>query len=204
MGRYLAIFVCLLLFQVQALEYTQIFENDQICIAKAKIAPYEEVGLHRDVYPSVVVALNGGMITRLEADGRVVDVNFPTGVAVLREADPANEFHRSVNRSGDPIELMIVQLKNSPFVSKKEEPKSYDVMVDLKINCPMSGGLKEFVKSIPPADRRSVNLEEWKASFINSMSSLIRMIENEKIYQAYWSAKTDDCLLQDIEASKDN
>jgi hypothetical protein len=113
MRKTIACLVCSISLAVQALEYNQLFENDQICVAQAKIAPHEEIGLHRDVYPAVVIASKGGIITRLEVDGRVVDVNFPTGVAVFREADPENELHRSVNRSDDPIELMIVQLKNS-------------------------------------------------------------------------------------------
>ncbi len=113
MRKIMAIIACLISFQIQALEYNQLFENDQICIAKAKMLPHEEVGLHRDVYPAVVIALQGGIVTRLEVDGRVTDVNFPTGVAIFREADPENELHRSVNRSDDPLELMIVQFKNS-------------------------------------------------------------------------------------------
>jgi hypothetical protein len=35
---------------VQALEYEPQFENDQISVAKAKIQPHEEIGLHRDAH----------------------------------------------------------------------------------------------------------------------------------------------------------
>ncbi len=111
MSKVLTMLFCSILFQAEALEYNQLFENDQVCIAQVKVFPHEEIGLHRDVYPAVVVALTGGVITRLEADGRVTDVHFPTDVAVFRAADPENELHRSVNRSDDPIELMIIQLK---------------------------------------------------------------------------------------------
>jgi hypothetical protein len=72
---------------------------------------YEEIGLHRDAYPQIVVALQGGIITRLEADGSKVDVNFPTGQAVSREVDPPDQLHKSVNNSSDPVELIIIQLK---------------------------------------------------------------------------------------------
>lgn len=97
---------------IHALEYELQFENDQICVAKAKIGPHEEIGLHRDVYPQVVIAIKGGTITRLEADGRVTDVQFPTDVAVFRPADPQDELHTSVNNSSEPIELLIIQMKN--------------------------------------------------------------------------------------------
>ena len=104
---------CLASASIQALEYEVQFENDQICVTKAKIQPHEEIGLHRDVHPSVVIALKGGTITRLEADGRTTEVQLPTGVAVIRAADPKDELHKSVNNSSEPVELIIIQLKNS-------------------------------------------------------------------------------------------
>ncbi len=67
--------------------------------------------MHRDAYPQVVVALQGGVITRLEADGSTVDVNFPTGKAVFREIDPPDQLHRSINNSSAPVELIVIQLK---------------------------------------------------------------------------------------------
>lgn len=103
--------VCLQSLICQAFEYEVQLENDLVCVATAKIMPYEEIGLHRDVYPQVVIASKGGVITRLEANGTTTDVEFPTGVAVFREADPADEFHRSVNHSPEDIELMIIHLK---------------------------------------------------------------------------------------------
>lgn len=105
--------ICLQSLMVQAFEYEVQFENDQVCVAKAVIMPYEEIGLHRDLYPQVVIAFKGGTITRLEANGTTTDVDFPTGVAVFREADPLEEFHRSVNKSSETIELMIIHLKTN-------------------------------------------------------------------------------------------
>jgi hypothetical protein len=68
--------VCLLSFEISALEYEIQLENDAVNVARAKIMPHEEIGLHRDAYPQVVIGLQGGIITRLEADGSTVDVNF--------------------------------------------------------------------------------------------------------------------------------
>ncbi|MBS0628197.1 MAG: hypothetical protein JSS09_08310 [Verrucomicrobia bacterium] len=103
----------LALTQVQALEYEVQFENDQVCVSRVVIEPKEEIGLHRDAAPQVVVGLRGGTITRLEADGREVDVEFLTGKAVYRPVDPENELHKSVNKSNDPIEIIIIQMKNN-------------------------------------------------------------------------------------------
>lgn len=104
--------MCLAPFQIYSLEYQLQFENDQVSVARAKILPHEEIGLHRDVYPHIVVALKGGTITRLEPDGRTVDVIFPTGVGVYRPTDPEDQLHRSVNHSDEEIELIIIQLKD--------------------------------------------------------------------------------------------
>ena len=80
--------ISLLSFDIQALEYEIQLENESVSVARAKIMPNEEIGLHRDAYPQVVFALQGGIITRLEADGSTTDVNFPTGRAIFREIDP--------------------------------------------------------------------------------------------------------------------
>lgn len=104
---------CFALTQAQALEYEVQFENDQVCVSRVVIEPKEEIDLHRDAVPQVVVGLRGGTITRLEADGREVDVEFPTGKAVYRPVDPEDELHRSMNKSNASIEIIIVQLKNN-------------------------------------------------------------------------------------------
>lgn len=103
---------CLVSLSLQAFEYEVQLENEQVHVARVKIMPYEELGLHRDAYPQVVIALQGGTITRLEANGTKTDVNFPTGTAVFREVDPPKELHTSVNNSETPVELIIIQLKN--------------------------------------------------------------------------------------------
>jgi quercetin dioxygenase-like cupin family protein len=103
--------LCVTSFQVFTLEYEIQLENDEVSVARAKILPHEEIGLHRDAYPQVVVALQGGIITRLESDGTTNDVAFPTGKAVYRPIDPPDQLHKSVNNSDSPVELIIIQLK---------------------------------------------------------------------------------------------
>lgn len=110
---------CLSAAKLFSLEYELQFENDQICVARFQIEAKEEIGLHRDAYPQIVVALKGGTITRFEADGEVTHVEFPTGVAVIRNPDPENELHKAQNESTEPVELIIIQLKNSPSIVKK-------------------------------------------------------------------------------------
>lgn len=202
MKKIFAALMCLLSFQMHALEYEKQFENDQICIAKAKILPYEEIGLHRDVYPQIVIALKGGTITRFEADGRVTEVQFPTGQVVFREADPENELHKSANKSSESIELMIVELKNYTPAAKKADENVHDITVNIKLNAPMSPELKDFVNSIPPAGEYSSPFEEWKTSFIGNMTQLIRLVESEKVFDYFWSVKTDEPLWKEVRENK--
>lgn len=98
-------------FGLQGLEYEPQLENDYVSVARVKIFPHEEIGLHRDASPQVVIALQGGTITRLESNGQEVDVAFPTGAAVFRNPDPEGELHRSVNNSSEPVEIIVIQLK---------------------------------------------------------------------------------------------
>lgn len=104
--------ICFLSFGLQAFEYEVQFENEKVSVAKIKIMPNEEIGLHRDPYPHVVIAERGGTITRFETNGTTTDVIFPTRVAVFRESDPPNELHKSVNKGSEPVELIVIQLKN--------------------------------------------------------------------------------------------
>ena len=97
-----------------AMESEVRFENDQVRIIGVKIQAHEEIGLHRDEYPHVVMSIKGGTITRFEADGSKTEVHFPKGEAVFREADPAGEMHSSANNTCKPIELVIVELKTQP------------------------------------------------------------------------------------------
>src|SRR5690349_7267670 len=123
--RRMVALLCLLAFQLHGLEYEPQFENDQICVAKVSISPHEEIGLHRDAYPQVVIALKGGTITRLEENGQTSDVVFPTGVAVYRDADPENVLHKSLNTSSEPVELILIQLKSNPLAFPKATEDSH-------------------------------------------------------------------------------
>lgn len=99
--------------QLNALEYEVQFENEQVHVAKVLIEPKEEVGLHRDALPQIVIGLTGGTVTRLESDGSEVDVEFPAGKAVYRPVDPEGVLHRTVNKSDKPIEIMVIQMKEN-------------------------------------------------------------------------------------------
>lgn len=182
------LFACTCLFaEISALEYEKQFENEKVLIAKVKLAPYEEVGLHRDALPQVVVALQGGTITRLEPDGRKVDVHFPTGQAVYRPVDPENELHRSVNNGATPVELIITQLKtDTPAYLESRIQDAQSIAVDIRINCALCPEYTEFVNSIPSGNDSSAEWADWKTSFIDNMTKLIKLVESDQVYESMW------------------
>lgn len=102
---------CLIPFAAQALEVEKQFENEKVSVLKARLEAGEEMGLHRDEYPRIVIGLQGGTIHRIEQGGTCKEVVFPTGKAVFLEADPVGEQHRAVNRTDQAIEVVVVQLK---------------------------------------------------------------------------------------------
>lgn len=118
MGKMLIGMGCFLACGISAIESEIQFENDQIRASKVKIMAHEEIGLHRDDHPRVVISLKGGTITRLEGDGSMTDIDFPKGEAVFREADPIGQLHRSVNKTCKPIEMIIIELKGSQALVK--------------------------------------------------------------------------------------
>ena len=98
---------------INSLEYLKQLENDKVCVSYVKIMPQEEIGLHYDVLPQVVLALEGGVITCLSSEGVITEeVSFPTGEAVYRPKQTPAQIHKSVNRTNKPIVLIITQLKD--------------------------------------------------------------------------------------------
>ncbi len=92
------------------MEYCIQCENDQFRVSKIALDSGEEVGLHRDEYPRVVIGLKGGSYTRIEKDGSTKAIRFPTGEAVYLDADPIDQLHTGKN-SDEPLEIIVVELK---------------------------------------------------------------------------------------------
>lgn len=107
--------LCLSSFGIQALEYEVQFDNELVNVAKITLDPYEEVGYHRDVNPRVIVVLQGGTITRVESTGEITDIALPTGYSIFREPDLPGEYHKNINNGPEPIQMVVIQLKDYGF-----------------------------------------------------------------------------------------
>ena len=187
MKKVLFILVGMFSLSLTAMEAEVQFNNDEMCIVKVKMLPHEEIGEHRDDYPQIVIGLKGGTITRIEHDGSETDVEFPTGVAVIRQADPLGEMHCAVNRSSEEVEVLVIQLKGERDLEKAAIDEGMSrIHVGVKIDCQESPELQSFVDSIPKT--RSESLEEWQDHFIKSMLELVEVVKSGKISRSHWSA----------------
>lgn len=193
MKKFVLALSCLVFANLQAMECETQFENEQMSVAKVTIQPYEEIEPHRDEHPQVVIALKGGTITRLEVDGQETEIHFPTGAAVMCEADPEDELHASVNNSPEPVELIVIQLKDTPPTPKLEckSESANEISINIKIHCQTSDEWQDFVNSIPSEGSDASNFGEWKSSFLNNMSQLIRLVESDNLFDASLSVQTN-------------
>jgi hypothetical protein len=87
------------------------FDNDRAVSWKSVIPPHTESTLHRHDRYRTVVALEGGDLTLIGADGRKNVVHYETGKAYWQAPMPAGEVHKDANETAKTIELMVIEQK---------------------------------------------------------------------------------------------
>lgn len=96
------------------------FENQLVRVWKTTVAPGEPLDFHRHDAGRVVVGLKGGKLKRIETHGERSDLHFDTHKAYWLEADGPYDMHGDINESNEPIEIMVIEVKqplNSPLPS---------------------------------------------------------------------------------------
>jgi len=87
------------------------FENERAVSWKSIIPPHTESTLHRhDRYRSVI-AIVGGDLTLVSADGQKTVTHYETGKAYWQTPMPPGEMHKDLNDTDKTIELVVVELK---------------------------------------------------------------------------------------------
>lgn len=87
------------------------FENEHVQVWKSIILPNQPLALHRHDRGRVIVALKGGTLDVVDAKGKTItQMTWETGKAYWLDADPPGELHGDLNRTSEPIEVMVVQL----------------------------------------------------------------------------------------------
>ncbi len=102
-------FVSLFPLSVHAYEEELLYENSKVGVYKWKLMPHDSVGQHRDLNPEILIAIQGGTVTRLGEDGSTSEITLPTNKAIYQEPDL--ELHDGINNTNAPIEAIMIELK---------------------------------------------------------------------------------------------
>ena len=87
------------------------FENDHVRVWKSIIEPKQPLTQHRHEYGRTLIALVGGTIKIVQADGSSKNVVWETGKAYWLDADPPGRTHADVNEGAKAIEVIVVEMK---------------------------------------------------------------------------------------------
>jgi hypothetical protein len=88
------------------------FDNLHVQVWKSIIMPNQPLALHRHELGRTIVALKGGTLDVVDAKGKTLkQMTWETGKAYWLDADPPGEQHGDLNRTKEPIEVIVVQMK---------------------------------------------------------------------------------------------
>lgn len=89
------------------------FENGEVRVWKSIIMPNQPLTLHRHDHGRTIVALKGGTLDVVDAKGATTTkMTWETGKAYWLDADAPNTQHGDMNKGKEPIEVIVVELKN--------------------------------------------------------------------------------------------
>jgi hypothetical protein len=89
------------------------FENGEVRVWKSIIMPNQPLSLHRHDHGRTIVALKGGTLDVVDAKGETTTkMTWETGKAYWLDADPSGTQHGDMNKGREPIEVIVVELKN--------------------------------------------------------------------------------------------
>lgn len=70
--------------------------------------------------------------------------------------------------------------------------ETYRIKMTVEMECPASEELQAFINAQPVGSEESLtDYQQWKFSFLQSISRLEQLVESEKIYNSSWSVTTD-------------
>ena len=89
------------------------FENEHVRVWKSIIVPNQPLSLHRHDHGRTIIALKGGSLDIVDANSKTLQtMQWETGKAYWLGVDPAGQQHGDLNRGAEPIEVIVVELKN--------------------------------------------------------------------------------------------
>ena len=89
------------------------FENSEVKVWKSIILPNQPLALHRHDHGRTIVALKGGTLDIVDGEGKTLEqAVWESGKAYWLDADPPWTRHGDLNRGTEPMEVIVVELKN--------------------------------------------------------------------------------------------
>jgi quercetin dioxygenase-like cupin family protein len=89
------------------------FENEHVKVWKSIILPNQPLTLHRHDHGRTIVALKGGTLDVVDGKGQTRQkMTWESGKAYWLGVDPAGEEHADLNRGKEPMEVIVVEMKN--------------------------------------------------------------------------------------------
>jgi quercetin dioxygenase-like cupin family protein len=88
------------------------FENENVKVWKSIVIPHAPLTMHRHEHGRVIIALRGGTMKIVEQSGASEAHVWETGKAYWLPANAPGTMHADVNAGDQPIEVMVVELKN--------------------------------------------------------------------------------------------
>ena len=89
------------------------FENEDVKVWKTVVMPNAPLTMHTHDHPRVIVALSGGTMKVVNQDGTSETHRWDTGKAYWLSREEGKKRHADANQGDKPIEVMVIELKNS-------------------------------------------------------------------------------------------
>ena len=89
------------------------FENDRVKAWKSIILPNQPLRMHRHEHGRALIALTDGTLNVVNEAGEHIDTyRWEAGKAYWLDKDPPGKLHGDVNEGTEPIEVIVVELKD--------------------------------------------------------------------------------------------
>jgi hypothetical protein len=100
------------------------FENEHAICWKTTVPPNMPLKMHRHDRARTIVALQGGVLKRVDEDGTRLDLVFETGKAYWYEADPPDNLHADVNEGEEDVVVIVTEFKTEEDRDGTRDPRA--------------------------------------------------------------------------------